>query len=150
MLIEKMINTIKEYPKLHEVYLNKLDENYSVLKIDISGYKPSFMDATHIDIHMENLRGEFLLITYLQYKDSETVSIKQRSEDSLKEKIHPQLYMSEDILSNMELKNQLIGGYNKKDIDELLDWLQKDYSFIEKVLLNQNKMLKDDIEKIRN
>jgi len=150
MLIEKMINTIKEYPKLYEVYLNKLADNYSVQKIDISAYKPSFMDATVIDLHMANLREEFILITYIQYKDSETVTIKQRSEDSIKGKIHPQLYMSADILGNTDFKNQFIGGYNKKDVDDLLDWLQKDYSYIENVLINQNKILKDDIKKLRS
>ena len=58
--------------------------------------------------------------------------------------------MSADILGNTDFKNQFIGGYNKKDVDDLLDWLQKDYSYIENVLINQNKILKDDIKKLRS
>ena len=150
MLFEKMINTIKEYPKLYEVYLKKITENYSVQKIEISAYKPSIVNATVIELSMENLKEEFILITYVQYKDMEDITIKQLSENLIKEKIHPQLHMSVDILSNTNLKKQLIGGYNKKDVNDLLDWLHKDYTFIENVLINQNKILKADIEKLRN
>lgn len=149
MLFDNMMKNIQEYPKLYEVYLKKLAENYSVNHIHISTFKPSIFNSILIELGMENLMKEIILITYIQYEDSDTVLIKHRTEDAIKEKIHPHLHLSADIMNNTELKKQLIGGYNKKQVDDLFDFVQKDYLFIE-VLLSQNKMLKDDIKKLRN
>ena len=91
MLFENQINIIKGYPKLYNVYLEKLGENYRLKSIHMVAMEPDVVNISIIELSMENMKEELILITYVQYEESITIEIKQRSEELMKGRIHPSL-----------------------------------------------------------
>ena len=66
-----------------------------------------------------------------------------------KDKVHGNLLLNKNVIHDKEFKKKLFGGYDSDEVNRFLDLIIKDYKFIEDVVLKENKILKEDIDKFR-
>lgn len=143
MNFEQMMEEVKEYPKLYEVYQKKVDEGYSITGINVSVSNPKLLDLTYIEMMMENEQEESITLIYSE--GYVKMNIVRPFPDV--EKIHPKMVLNQDYIRMKKLKRKLFGGYDRDEVDQLLDWIAKDYDFVETMLLQKNKILKEDVQK---
>lgn len=146
MLYKMLSEHIKDYPKLNEVCQAMIREEYFITSITTTSMSPEqHLDYTSIEVHMENHAGERMLIT-LTEGIVHSLTVEKASKN---EKIHPNLLLNKEIIHKKNFKKRVFGGYDMDEVNSFLDLIIKDYKFIEHGLINEIKMLKDDIKKLR-
>jgi DivIVA domain-containing protein len=147
MLYEKLIEHIKDYPKLNEVCQAVIREGFFITNIITNSMSPEHeLDYTGIEVGMENHGGERILLIFTQ---GIVNSLTVEKVPSIKEKIHHNLLLNKEIIHNKNFKKRAFGGYDIDEVNGFLDLIIKDYKFIEQGLLKENKMLKEDMKKLR-
>ncbi|MFC6039967.1 DivIVA domain-containing protein [Paenisporosarcina macmurdoensis] len=146
-MFTKLIELIKEYPYLEEAFQEKIREGFSVTNITSTAVSPDEVDFISIEIRMENQNKEKIVIVYTEgFVNSITINQIPRAT----EEIHPNLVLNKDLIYNKTFKSKTFGGYDVDEVDQFLDLLIKDYTFIEDGLVKENIVLKKEVESLRD
>lgn len=149
MVLAKIKELINEFPELKNAYEKKINEGYLlkdmyISSIDLGEAKTC---ATFIDLEMKNTLDENILLNYLEIED---VLSKVKTEFfPAQKKIHPNLSLNKDYLKQVSFKKSIFRGYKVEEVHEFIEKIRKDYAFIEDILILENKLLKEEIKKLK-
>lgn len=147
MLFTKLIELIKEHPYLEEAIKEKIREGFSTTNITTTAVSPDQVDFISIEIRMEDQNKEKIVIVYTEgFVNSITITQVPRATDEL----HPNLLLNKDLIYNKTFKSKMFGGYDIHEVDQFLDLLIKDYTFIEYGMVKENILLKKEIESLND
>lgn len=147
MLFTKLIELIKEYPYLEEAVQEKIREGFSATNITTTAVSPDQEDFISIEVRMEDQNNEKIVVVYTEgFINSITITQIPRATEEL----HPNLLLNKDLIYNKTFKRKTFGGYDVHEVDQFLDFLIKDYTFIEDGLVKENILLKKEVESLSN
>ncbi|WP_339146262.1 MULTISPECIES: DivIVA domain-containing protein [unclassified Sutcliffiella] len=146
MLFKMLTEHIKDYPKLNEVCHEMIRKGYNIVNISTTSISPEELDYIMIEIVMENHSGDRKL---LHFTNGLVNSMEFEKISSHSEKIHPNLLLNKELIHNKEFKRKIFGGFDMDEVNLFLDLIIKDYKYIEQGLLKENKLLKEDMKKLR-
>lgn len=145
MLFTKLMELIKEYPYLEEAIQEKIHEGFSATNITTTAVSPDQVDFISIEIRMEDKNKEKIVVVYTEgFVNSITITQIPRATEEL----HPNLLLNKDLIHNKTFKSKTFGGYDVDEVDQFLDLLIKDYTFIEDGLVKENILLKKEVESL--
>ncbi|WP_053367692.1 DivIVA domain-containing protein [Bacillus sp. FJAT-27245] len=149
-MIQDMIDlAIGKFPKLAKAYEKKLGQGFSATHIYTQSLSTEYVnELTVIELIMENAEGASILLTY-SYSEKFLNTIIERELPELQQKGNANLLLRARQINDKEFKRKMIRGYDPADVDALMDLIMKDYFYIESVLIKENQILKQDIEKLR-
>lgn len=144
MLFTKLMELIKEYPYLEEAIQEKIREGFSTTNITATAVCDE-VDFISIEIRMENQNKEKIVVVYTEgFVNSITITQIPRKTEEL----YPNLLLNKDLIHNKTFKSKTFGGYDVDEVDQFLDLLIKDYTFIEDGLVKENILLKKEVESL--
>jgi DivIVA domain-containing protein len=149
MLYSKLCELINDFPKLNDVYKEKVDEGFSITTIRASSIPPDqlIVDYRNIEIQMEDKSGKRIVLSYSE--SSQKSNVLTINEIPLKaEKIHENIMLNPLTIHNKEFKKKLFGGYDEDEVNSFLDIIIRDYKMMEDVI-REMKILKEDLNKLR-
>lgn len=138
-----------KYPKLAKAYEKKRGQGFAATNIYAQSSVPEHgIELTVIELTMKNPEGKSILLIY-SYSEDLLDTVFEKEMPELQQKNDSHLLLSGREIQDKEFKRKMIRGYDPSDVDAFLDVIIKDYSYIEKVLIQENKILKEDIAKLR-
>ncbi|MFC7371403.1 DivIVA domain-containing protein [Fictibacillus iocasae] len=147
MLSDELKRLLLQFPEVIGEYEQHLQKGYSPTDIvirSIAVYDEEDLDTA--EVILENEQGHRVLIIASQgYFRS--VSVKEL--DPRKSGIHHNLLLSDVLVYHKTFNKSLFRGYNMNEVDEFLDVIMKDYTYIEHVLVKENELLKKEIQQLR-
>ncbi|WP_409271319.1 DivIVA domain-containing protein [Neobacillus sp. SCS-31] len=149
-MIQEMIDlAIGKFPKLAKAYEQKRGQGFAATSVYTQSVAVETGDVISVvELTMAGPAGESILLTY-SYSKGVLDILLERDLPGVQQKYDSNLLLSGRDIQDKEFKRKLVRGYDPSDVDAFLDVIFKDYSYIEKVLIKENKILKDDIEKLR-
>ncbi|WP_059173503.1 DivIVA domain-containing protein [Bacillus sp. FJAT-27445] len=149
-MIQEMIDlAVGNFPKLAKAYEKRLGQGFTATHIytQSMNIEPG-VDLTAIELTMKNGAGESILLTYTYSKDFLDM-IFERELPEHQQKNDSNLLLSGRQINEKEFKRKILRGYDPTEVDALMDLIMKDYFYMESVLIKENQILKEDIEKLR-
>ncbi|MFC0187147.1 DivIVA domain-containing protein [Fictibacillus aquaticus] len=147
MLATELKRLLQQFPHIKSEYERLQNTGYT--PTDILIRSTAIWDGEDLDtaeVMMENDEGKRLLITVSQgyFNDISVKEVQPR-----KPGIHHNLMLNDALIHYKRFNKSLFRGYNMNEVDEFLDTVMKDYTYLEHVLVKENDILKKEIEQLR-
>ncbi|WP_181884493.1 DivIVA domain-containing protein [Neobacillus piezotolerans] len=149
-MIQEMLDLATgTYPKLAKAYEKKRGQGFSATSVYTQSVAVETGDVISVvELTMAGPAGELILLTY-SYSKGVLDILLERELPGVQQKGDTNLLISGRDIQDKEFKRKLVRGYDPADVDAFLDVIFKDYSYIENVLIKENKILKEDVGKLR-
>ncbi|WP_316569105.1 DivIVA domain-containing protein [Neobacillus sp. YIM B06451] len=149
-MIEEMIDlATRKFPKLAKAYEEKQGQGFTATSVYTQSVVVETGDVISVvELTMARPAGDSILLTY-SYSKGVLDILLERELPGVQQNGDSNLLLSGREIQDKEFKRKMVRGYDPSDVDAFLDVIFKDYSYIERVLIQENKVLKEDIEKLR-